>query len=54
MPSETPKQRVAMAMCCRQPDKCKAGIPKSVACEYHRADQRKRKRGLVESKMTER
>lgn len=45
-----------MAVCCHQPDKCRADIPQNVACEYNRADRRKakkRKRGLIEQKMSE-
>ena len=40
MPSKTPKQRRAMAAACRGKSR-KGGIPKKVACKYHRADKAK-------------
>ena len=51
MPSKSQKQRGMMAVCCRQPDKCRADVSKNVACEFHRHDvakAKKRKRGLIE------
>lgn len=56
MPSKTKKQKGAMAVCCHQPDKCKADIPQKVACEYNRADRvkAKRKKGLIERQHSKR
>ena len=44
MPSETPKQKIAMAIACHHPEKSTAGIPQDVACEFNRADAAKAKR----------
>ena len=45
MPSKTPKQRRAMVAACK--GKSKLGIPRKVACEYHRADRAKARAGHV-------
>ena len=42
MPSTSNKQRVAMAIACHNPGKSTSGIPKDVACEFNRADKRKK------------
>ena len=42
MPSKTPKQRRAMAAACK--GRGRSGIPKKVACKYHRADKAKSRR----------
>lgn len=39
MPSKTKKQRVAMAIACKNPGKATSGIPQKVACDFHRADK---------------
>jgi len=42
MPSKTPKQAAAMRAACHSKKPRKGGIPKKVACEYVRADQKKK------------
>lgn len=45
MPSKTPKQARTMAAACHNPAFAKkVGISKKVACEFNRADTKKRKR----------
>lgn len=44
MPSKTKKQARAMRAACYAKKPRKGGIPKKVACEYVKADQRKKKR----------
>lgn len=45
MPSKSPRQARFMRIACKsRPFAKKADIPQSVACEFHRADKRKRRR----------
>ncbi len=48
MPSKTAKQARTMTAACKNPSFAKkVGIPKKVACEFHTADKRKKKRQTV-------
>lgn len=50
MPSKSPKQKRFMAAAAHNPRFAKeAGIPQSVAKEFHAADQRKKRRQAVEN-----
>lgn len=47
MPSVSDKQKVAMAIACHDPEKSTSGIPQDVACEFNKADARKRAKRKV-------